>query len=457
MTRRLCPRGLPFILAIAFVAAAPPGWPQTCTWGGTSTVAPPQIVALRSRHALLQAPLRVAVDAASNTYTTDPSAGRVVVRDAWGRLVSVKNGLLTPTAVAVDGFGRILVAEQGAGSVSVFDRGWRLLAKLGQGDGEFQLPNDIAVDPTSGAIYLSDGAANLVKAYTADWAPLFSFGGTGRALGQFSFPAALHVSAAGEVFVADQNNDRVQVFARDGKPLRCFGGRTGGMSMSTRFGRIQGITSDGLGRIYVADAFQGYVQVFDAQGVLLLSTIGSFGDGPGELKTPVGLAIDAHNRLFVASTNNGRLEVYGLDAFSDPTLLPATVNVRPRRLRLDSERRFVTAYIELAGAPIESVEPGSLTANGVRAEARPVEIGDYDLDGVPDLMVKFDARWLLATLSLEENVIVVGGELRDGTPFEGSDTVQLLPARPHRERDDEREGRGRRPAERDDREGRDHR
>ncbi len=174
----------------------------------------------------------VAVDAASNTYTADPSAGRVVVRDAWGRLVSVKNGLLTPTAVAVDGFGRILVAEQGAGSVSVFDRGWRLLAKLGQGNGEFQLPNDIAVDPASGAIYVSDGAANLVKAYTADWAPLFSFGGTGRALGQFSFPAALHMSASGELFVADQNNDRVQVFARDGKPLRCFGGRTGGMRMA---------------------------------------------------------------------------------------------------------------------------------------------------------------------------------------------------------------------------------
>jgi hypothetical protein len=98
----------------------------------------------------------------------------------------------------------------------------------------------------------------------------------------------------------------------------------------------------------------------------------------------------------------------------------------------------VTVHVELAGVPAESVEPASITANGVRAEARPVAIGDYDLDGVPDLMVRFDARSLLATLSPEARLVVVGGELRDGTPFEGTDTLSLAPLRPHERRGEER-------------------
>ena len=109
MRCRLCPRGLPFILAVAFVAAAAPGWAQTCTWGGTPTMPPPAVTPLWADQELLRSPSRLAADEAGNVYVTDPSAGRVFVRDAWGRLLSVKQGLAQPLAIAVDVFGIIYV------------------------------------------------------------------------------------------------------------------------------------------------------------------------------------------------------------------------------------------------------------------------------------------------------------------------------------------------------------
>jgi hypothetical protein len=56
-----------------------------------------------------------------------------------------------------------------------------------------------------------------------------------------------------------------------------------------------------------------------------------------------------------------------------------------------------------------------------------VAVGDYDGDGVPDLMVKFDRQAVEALLTPGETATVyVGGLLADGTEFLGSDTVRVL-------------------------------
>ncbi len=51
---------------------------------------------------------------------------------------------------------------------------------------------------------------------------------------------------------------------------------------------------------------------------MLLTTLGSFGKGLGQLRSPIALAIDSFKRLFVSSPNNSRVEVFGLDNFDDP-------------------------------------------------------------------------------------------------------------------------------------------
>jgi len=68
----------------------------------------------------------------------------------------------------------------------------------------------------------------------------------------------------------------------------------------------------------------------------------------------------------------------------------------------------------------------------------PTQVGDYDGDGVPDLMVKFNRAevvdYIFANVNVTElkqskrmNVVLtVAGKLNDGTTFQGSDTIRIL-------------------------------
>lgn len=276
----------------------------------------PVAIALRAYGGDLVAPARIATDAAGRIYITDATAGQILVRDESGRSLPGKAGLRGPLGIAVDASGRIYVAEEGSGSVSIFLPDWSLVGKLGQGDGEFLLPNHIAVAP-SGWVYVSDSRANLIKAFSEDGTRVQQFGSPGKLSGQFDFPAGVFVSGAGEVFVGDQNNGRIQVFTTAGVWLRSFGSSSGMLGNTSVFGRLQGLTGDAAGRIYVADTALGVVKVLTSTGKAL-SNIGKFGEGFGQIEGPASVVIDRNNRLVVASVGNTRVDLFGLDTFTDP-------------------------------------------------------------------------------------------------------------------------------------------
>jgi DNA-binding beta-propeller fold protein YncE len=69
------------------------------------------------------------------------------------------------------------------------------------------------------------------------------------------------------------------------------------------------VSSDRFGRIYVVDAVFDNVQVFDAEGQLLMH-FGQGGNGSGEFWLPNGIAISADNRIYVADSYNNRVQVF---------------------------------------------------------------------------------------------------------------------------------------------------
>ena len=110
-------------------------------------------------------------------------------------------------------------------------------------------------------------------------------------------------------------------------------------------------------------------------------------------------------------------------------IIPAMIDFDPDVLNLQSEGKWVTTYIELPeGYDASNITVSTVMLNDqVQAEMKPTEIGDYDDDGIADLMVKFDWSAVQEILEVGDEVeITVTGELTDGTPFGGSDMIRVI-------------------------------
>jgi DNA-binding beta-propeller fold protein YncE len=87
-------------------------------------------------------------------------------------------------------------------------------------DGRFRQPTDVAFGP-DGSIYISDGYINSrVAKADKDGKWLKSWGDRGNKEGELNTPHSIAADAAGNIYVADRGNRRIQVFDGDGKFLR---------------------------------------------------------------------------------------------------------------------------------------------------------------------------------------------------------------------------------------------
>lgn len=114
----------------------------------------------------------------------------------------------------------------------------------------------------------------------------------------------------------------------------------------------------------------------------------------------------------------------------------AAVDINPNTLNRKSKGKWVTAHIELPeGFDVEEIDINTVAIVAVDevtldeplyAELKPTSIGDYDSDGIPDLMVKFDRKNLINALTPGDRLITLSGELTDGNMFQGSDTIKVI-------------------------------
>lgn len=261
-------------------------------------------------------PTRIAADDTSGMiYVAVPTSGKIYRFYQDGTQAGTINGFKRPLSVAADSNGRLYVGDLGDRSVSVMSPDGQFLFSLGSGNNEFGVPGDIAIGP-NGFVYVTDSSADRVKVYASDGVFQFSFGGTGTAAGLMSFPTGITVDNANqEIYVVDQTNGRVEVFDLAGVYKRVIGRFGSGAGKLTR---PQGISVAG-GRVFVVDAYQSSVEVFDTAGNTVnvglnaggtaIPFIGQYGTGPGGLKVPTDTAM-VGSRLFVSNTDNARIEVF---------------------------------------------------------------------------------------------------------------------------------------------------
>jgi sugar lactone lactonase YvrE len=251
-------------------------------------------------------------------------------------------GLCGPCGVAVDSAGKVYVADSYNQTIRKVtpDGVVRTLAGLagsyGGADGtgsaaRFNYPSGLAVD-SAGNVYVADTSSDTIRKVTAGGVVTTLAGlagsngssdGTGNAA-RFRNPSGVAVDGAGNVYVADRDNETIRkvtpggvvttlagnaaIVNQWGSPI---GGYADGTGSAARFNWPSGVAVDSAGNVYVADTGSFTIRKVAPGGVVttLAGLAGSQGsaDGTGsaaQFNGPHGVAVDSATNLYVADTYN---------------------------------------------------------------------------------------------------------------------------------------------------------
>ncbi len=172
-------------------------------------------------------------------------------------------------------------------------------------------PYGIAVH--RGRIFVSDTASRAVAVFDIPEGRYFTIGNDPEAPAKerIAKPIGISVDGSGNLYVADATAKNIAVYDRDGKFLRKFGG-------PDYFDRLASVKVDKKGeRAYVVDiggvTSQNHrVRVFNAQTGSFLFDIGKRGTGPGEFNLPRSVAL-GKDKIYVVDGGNFRIQVFDME------------------------------------------------------------------------------------------------------------------------------------------------
>ena len=187
----------------------------------------------------------------------------------------------------------------------------------------FNRCTDVAIDPKTGELYITDGYTNArVHKYSPDGRLLFSWGEPGTDPGQFNIVHNIATDRDGYVYVADRENHRVQIFDSNGKY----------QTQWNNLHRPCAIYISQEQHVYVADLGWGmsvnqnhpnigpWITVLNTNGERL-ARIGHMGYGldVGQFIAPHSICLDSKSNIYIGEVawTNVKLTQRGNDSGSD--------------------------------------------------------------------------------------------------------------------------------------------
>ncbi len=255
--------------------------------------------------------------------------------DGGGPLVPGDGQFDGPTDVVVDPTGNVYVVDSGNHRIQKFDANGKFLAKWGtrgSGPGQFETPISIALDSTGKFAYVADKGNHRIQKFDVSRSPVqfvTQWGSecnltvtppTGRCVdpdgagprqigdGQFFEPQAIAVDKAGNVYVSDTGNHRIQKFKENGEFLLKWG-RNG--FASGQFDVPRGLALTDQGILLVVDQNNHRVQEFKLEDGSFKRQWGVQGNGEGEFIAPQDIAVDSAGNIYIVELLTNRVQKLG--------------------------------------------------------------------------------------------------------------------------------------------------
>ena len=171
----------------------------------------------------------------------------------------------------------------------------------GNGPLQFHYPAGIAINKTTGQVYVADSCNHRVQVLNADLTFSHMFGSSGSGQGQCQCPHGIAIDSQGLVYVADSGNNRIQQFSPEGKHLSSFG------TMGSAPGQITcplDITVDDNDLLYICEDDPNFrVSVF---------TTGEFVHcfGKNRVGRPYRSAFDKSGNLYVSDYMKDDVKIF---------------------------------------------------------------------------------------------------------------------------------------------------
>ncbi|PZC51066.1 MAG: peptidylglycine monooxygenase [Chloroflexi bacterium] len=227
----------------------------------------------------------VAVDSSDRVYAFQRKDPPIIVFDSDGKFLhSWGDGdLIDAHGIFITNDDELFVVDRDMYQVLKYTLNGELLLTIGvRGKSALQAPfnhpADVAVSP-AGDIYVADGYGNsLIHKFSATGDHLLSWGTPGNEKGQLTTPHGIWVDSKSKIYVADRENNCIQVFTENGELITQW----------PNFYHPMDIWEDKHGVFYVTDQVPRFI-ILDSEGTILArgrapeAGHGIYGDSQGNL------------------------------------------------------------------------------------------------------------------------------------------------------------------------------
>ena len=224
----------------------------------------------------------------------------VILQHELQSRVQTITGINHPMYIAFSDKGDVFVTSYDDNCIHMYDSSGKKKTAIGCfGSGELQFQNPCGITIIGEVVYVAEYGGHRIHKLTTGGEFLGTLGRQGSGVGQFNGPRDIKISPEGKVYVADRNNNRIQVFHSDWTLSHIIDGKVSGDGNFTN-------------PLVISFDLSGNVHLIGYNAVTVYSPCGQFlcKYDETQIQNPKGIAIDSAGYSLVTSYSSNTLSIF---------------------------------------------------------------------------------------------------------------------------------------------------